>query len=133
MKEVTVTVKSAGKVVATKQVKQFDSLAEAVKFFGGEATVLGMINSQYKTNEQNLARQSATTGAFTKGALNLKATVILGQRWQADPELMSNHLANPSELDAAKAEIVAELKAAAATEAGVDSVEDETDDESEEE
>lgn len=53
-------------VVGTIQTEIFDSLQDAVQFFGGEPPVLELVNTQHATNKKNDARRASNTKVSEK-------------------------------------------------------------------
>lgn len=71
----TCSVKSAGKEVGKAEYESYDSLAEAAEDLG-EDRIVGLVNTQVKTNAMNEVRASAS-GKPTKTALRNQATMEL--------------------------------------------------------
>lgn len=59
MKEITVDVKAGGEIVSQIQVKQFETVEEAVQTLTAEKCI-ALINRQYKADETNQERAAKT-------------------------------------------------------------------------
>jgi len=98
-------------VVGTIQTEIFDSLQDAVQFFGGEPPVLELVNTQHATNKKNDARRVSNTKVSEKKLVD-EATRALS----LDTEVLTMLLNTPAEAreSAMQAEInkkVEELRA----------------------
>ena len=78
--------------MGTVQPEVFESIADAVQFFGSEAVVLALANKQHSTNVQNLARRAANT-KVSERTLEDKATKALTE----DSEVLQRLLSLPKE------------------------------------
>lgn len=98
-------------VVGTIQTEIFDSLQDAVQFFGGEPPVLELVNTQHATNKKNDARRVSNTKVSEKKFVD-EATRALS----LDTDVLTMLLNTPAEAreSAMQAEInkkVEELRA----------------------
>jgi len=98
-------------VVGTIQTEIFDSLQDAVQFFGGEPPVLELVNTQHATNKKNDARRVSNTKVSEKKLVD-EATRALS----LDTDVLTMLLNTPAEAreSAMQAEInkkVEELRA----------------------
>ena len=130
-------VKGAKKVVVgTVQAEVFDSTADAIQFFGSDATVTALVNTQHATNVKNEARKLSNT-KVSERTLEDKATKLLTQ----DDDVLRKLLSLPKEERAAaarveiaakkeelRAEFDAQRRGAAVDTVGGDADEDEDED-----
>jgi ornithine carbamoyltransferase len=79
-------------VVGTVTAEVFDSTADAVQFFGSDAAVTGLVNTQHATNIKNEARRLSNT-KVSERSLEDKATKALTQ----DDEVLKRLLSLPKE------------------------------------
>ncbi len=87
--------KSKNVVVATVEVEVFDTVAEAIEFFGGEEAVLEMLNGAHKTSSLNEARQRATgTGKASKKNIEEFLQVCSDEDFHAYRELLQKRNTN---------------------------------------
>ena len=86
-------VKGAKKVVVgTVQAEVFENTADAIQFFGSDATVTGLVNTQHATNVKNEARKLSNT-KVSERTLEDKATKLLTQ----DDDVLRKLLSLPKE------------------------------------
>jgi hypothetical protein len=79
-------------VVGTVQAEVFENTADAIQFFGSDATVTGLVNTQHATNVKNEARKLSNT-KVSERTLEDKATKLLTQ----DDDVLKKLLSLPKE------------------------------------
>lgn len=83
MIEKTQDVKSKGNVVGVATYQKFDSTPDAVKSMG-EATVVGIINAQVRTNAMNIVRADATGKPSSKALMRAAFTELVTSKTQEE-------------------------------------------------